>query len=400
MSSFPPFPAADREAALAALEDFLPRAGRDYAEQRNHDQGPSHRTNVSLLSPWIRVRQLPEWEVVAAVRREHGATAVGKFIDEVCWRTYWKGWLQLRPTVWRDYRQRVARLQAEAGRDGEVQAAVAGKTGIDCFDAWARELVETGYLHNHARMWVASIWIHTLMLPWELGADWFLRHLLDGDPASNTLSWRWVAGLHTAGKTYLATRPNVRRYTQDRFEVTADFAKTPVDLEHSPPPPVQPLQELPAVSAGGRTGILLTDEDVSAAAWLTAEDAPAAVAGFFLAEAYEEWGTADHVVRFRKEAMWSALGKSADNGLFESVDRLADWLKATQIEVLLMAEPPVGIWTDILPRVTRVCRESGVQLSLRRHGWDTLLWPHATHGFFRFKKVIPQVLTRLDEWEG
>ena len=87
MSSFPPFPAADREAALAALEDFLPRAGRDYAEQRNHDQGPSHRTNVSLLSPWIRVRQLPEWEVVAAVRREHGATAGGKFIEEVCWRT-------------------------------------------------------------------------------------------------------------------------------------------------------------------------------------------------------------------------------------------------------------------------------------------------------------------------
>ena len=243
-------------------------------------------------------------------------------------------------------------------------------------------------------------WIHTLKLPWELGADWFLRHLLDGDPASNTLSWRWVAGLHTAGKNYLATRLNVRRYTQDRFEVTADLAKTPVNLKHSPPPPVRPLQELPAASAAGRTGILLTDEDVSASAWLTAEDAPAAVAGFFLAEAYEEWGTADHVVRFRKEAVRSALGKSADNGLFESVDRLADWLKETQIEVLLMAEPPVGIWTDVLPRVTRVCKESGVQLSLRRHGWDTLLWPHATHGFFRFKKVIPQVVARLDEWEG
>jgi deoxyribodipyrimidine photo-lyase len=65
-----------------------------------------------------------------------------------------------------------------------------------------QELVETGYLHNHARMWFASIWIFTLRLPWELGADFFLRHLLDGDAASNTLSWRWVAGLHTKGKHY------------------------------------------------------------------------------------------------------------------------------------------------------------------------------------------------------
>ena len=145
---------------------------------------------------------------------------------------------------------------------------------------------------------------------------------------------------------------------------------------------------------------MLREGAAAAGAGRRAEDGPAGVVGVFPAEAYEEWGTADHVVRFRKEAMRSALGKSGDNGLFESVDRLADWLKATQIEVLLMAEPPVGYWTDILPRVTRVCRESGVQLSIRRHGWETLRWPHATHGFVRFKKVIPQVVARLYEWEG
>ena len=66
-------------------------------------------------------------------------------------------------------------------------------------------------------MWFASIWIFSLGLPWTLGADFFLRHLVDGDPASNTLSWRWVAGLHTRGKTYAARAENIARYTEGRF---------------------------------------------------------------------------------------------------------------------------------------------------------------------------------------
>ncbi len=80
------------------------------------------------------------------------------------------------------------------------EQATTGRTGLACFDAWARELLDVGYLHNPARMWFASLWIFTLELPWALGADFFLRHLLDGDPASNTLSWRWVGGLQTPGK--------------------------------------------------------------------------------------------------------------------------------------------------------------------------------------------------------
>ena len=79
-------------------------------------------------------------------------------------------------------------------------------------DRFARELIATGYLHNHARMWWASFWVHVERLPWELGADFFFRHLLDADPASNTLSWRWVAGLQTRGKSYLVRRSNLRRF--------------------------------------------------------------------------------------------------------------------------------------------------------------------------------------------
>jgi deoxyribodipyrimidine photo-lyase len=85
-----------------------------------------------------------------------------------------------------------------------VERAVNGQTGLTCFESWVTELVETGYLHNHARMWFASIWILTLGLPWRLGAVFLYRHLLDGDAASNTLGWRWVAGLQTRGKPYPA----------------------------------------------------------------------------------------------------------------------------------------------------------------------------------------------------
>ena len=111
-------------------------------------------------------------------------------------------------------------LVTQSGLRQACELACFGQTGIECFDTWARELTTTGYLHNYARMWFASIWIFTLKLPWQLGPDFFLRHLLDGDTASNTLSWRWVAGLQTVGKTYLARAANISRYTGGRFKPT------------------------------------------------------------------------------------------------------------------------------------------------------------------------------------
>ena len=207
-----------RAAGLAALADFVDRAGHDYAETRNFDRGPGDRANVSMLSPYLRYRLVTESEVVAAVRARHPGETAAKFIQEVFWRTYWKGWLELRPSVWTYYLEDLASLEATSGgwrRD--YDRALAGATGIDCFDAWIAELAEFGYLHNHARMWFASIWIFTLRLPWQLGAALFWHYLYDGDAASNTLSWRWVAGLQTAGKTYLAQADNIARYTGGCF---------------------------------------------------------------------------------------------------------------------------------------------------------------------------------------
>ena len=201
---------ADRTAGLARLADFIPRAGRIYTEQRNFDDGvpdDGARTNVSQLSPWLHAGLLREREVIEAALAAHPFDACEQFVAEVFWRVYFKGYLEHRPSIWRAYCQERdaahAALAADPTRAEVYARAIEGRTGIAAFDYWARELAATGYLHNHARMWAASIWIFTLKLDWQLGADWFLAHLIDGDAASNTLSWRWVAGLHTQGKTYL-----------------------------------------------------------------------------------------------------------------------------------------------------------------------------------------------------
>ncbi len=258
--SFPP----TRAAALQRLQQFLPRAGQDYARNRNLDlPGQPH---VSALSPWLRHRLLTEAEVIAAAVDRHGRIAAEKFVSEVLWRSYWKGFLEMRPGLWAGYqagvRRGLDRLAVEGGLRRQWEDACAGQTGIDGFDAWARDLVATGWLHNHARMWFASIWIFTLRLPWELGADFFLRHLLDGDPASNTLSWRWVAGLHTPGKTYLATPDNIARNTGGRFRPTGLATLTPpVEGMANPAPGPLPAAEVP--DAGARTALLLQEGDLA-----------------------------------------------------------------------------------------------------------------------------------------
>jgi deoxyribodipyrimidine photo-lyase len=83
-------------------------------------------------------------------------------------------------------------------------------------------------------MWFASIWIFTLGLPWRIGADFFYRHLLDGDAASNTLSWRWVAGLHTRGKAYAAESWNIEKFTGGRFNTAIYEMRSDIEsLDHN-----------------------------------------------------------------------------------------------------------------------------------------------------------------------
>ena len=254
-----------RAAGLERLKIFLPSAGNDYAALRNYDLGQNNHTNVSMLSPYIRHRSLTEIEVLKSVLCYHSKKSSEKFVQEVFWRTYWKGWLEMRPTVWAAYQSKLNRLsddlKTQSGFRKSWENACQGETGIECFDSWAKELFDTGYLHNHARMWFASIWIHTLKLPWELGADFFLRNLLDGDPASNTLGWRWVGGAQTVGKTYLASSQNIQKYTKDRFSPT-NLSPTPTMISGSENPERKPISfdQIPCKSIN--YAVLLHSEDM------------------------------------------------------------------------------------------------------------------------------------------
>ena len=207
-----------RAKAIENLDRFVERNLSDYSKLRNFDFGPDKRSNVSCLSPYITHGVLNEVEIIKKSLAKYSFNKNEKFIQEVLWRTYWKGWLELRPSVWSDYIISLNSVREKYKEDINYLKAIEGKTNIECFDEWVKELKTHNYLHNHTRMWFASIWIFTLNLPWQLGAEFFLKHLYDGDAASNTLGWRWVAGIQTQGKHYLASEWNIKKFTNNRFQ--------------------------------------------------------------------------------------------------------------------------------------------------------------------------------------
>ena len=397
---------ATRAEAQARLERFAPNMGRDYAQGRNFDRGAGAHRDVSMLSPYIRRRLLTEQEVIATAIKSQGAEASAKFIDEVIWRSYFKGWLEQRPEVWDSYaaglRQDLAKMQGDAGLRHAIHSAETGQTGLSYFDSWALELIETGYLHNHARMWFASIWIFSLKLPWRVGADFFLRHLLDGDPASNTLSWRWVAGLHTRGKPYVAQADNIARFTNERFVPRAqELTQNAAGLEalepdglpacKAPRSPLAPQSHLP-------TALLLTEEDCriedfpiedlicTTAATLAASPlrSPREVAR--LVVQFEAGALADVAQRSGVAVSSMALGAPSD---------LAQWALQSGAEQIVTPYVPVGPLRDWLLRAKPELDAAGISLAEWRRDWDAMIWPYATAGFFKVKKQIPKFLREI-----
>jgi len=395
---FPPH----RAAALERLREFAPRAGRQYAATRNADPGPGLRENVSMLSPYLCHRLITEHEVVEAVLAEHSPSAAEKFIQEVLWRTYWKGWLEMRPSVWRDFvAERDAdreRVNAHSGRAKALADAEAGRTAIDCFDDWVAELKATGYLHNHVRMWFASIWIFTLKLPWALGADFFLRHLLDADPASNTLGWRWVAGIQTRGKTYRARPDNIAKYTDGKYRPEGLAEEAPPIRDEQPPEhrQISPAEDVPEP---GSALALLHGDDLRGH---EAFPSGVGIAGVVVARgghAGAPWPFGDKARAFVSAAAEdsareaeAALGAPAN--LLDGLDatELIGHANSLGVNRVMTADAPLGPIDDGLRELEKELRDAGIELFRVRRPWDENAWPHASRGFFPFKKKIPKLL--------
>ena len=378
-----------RSAGLARLAAFVPRMGRAYAAGRNTDRGTQ--SAVSMLSPYLRRRLVLEAEAVAAAREAHGKGAQ-KFVEEVFWRTYFKGFLEQHPSVWAATRAEVQhgwdRVAVEGGLRRAFEDATGGRTGIAAFDHWARELVETNWLHNHARMWFASIWIFTLRLPWALGADFFARHLMDGDPASNTLSWRWVAGLHTRGKPYVARAENIARYTEGRFDPRGELDEAPEplteSLEHSAIalPPASAMPE-------GDVALLLHDDDLCPETLDLGRARVRRVAGVSTAAGMARHGVAETVSDFADRALADGLARAGAWFGCEAerlgVDQVAAWIERS-------AMPVVTPWAPVGP-----VAEAFAHMPVRqfRRAWDEAAWPSCRRGFFQLRARIPSLVARL-----
>ena len=199
------------------IDDLINFKISNYHKLRNFVYyGVNRYENVSALSAFISRGVLREKTLLKKVISS--ANKNEKFIQEIFWRIYWQGWLESHKNIWKDYKQNIKHIENnKLSSLINYQDAINGNTSIKPFNEWVKILKEHGYLHNHERMWFASIWIHYLQIPWELGQKFFYENLLDGDVASNLLSWRWVSGLQTLGKKYIATEENINKYTNNRY---------------------------------------------------------------------------------------------------------------------------------------------------------------------------------------
>jgi deoxyribodipyrimidine photo-lyase len=386
-----------RDAALERWRAFLPKV-KPYGARRNF-VGTTH-DDVSRLSPAIRFGLITPEEIVRETLAAHDLRRVEKWVQEVCWRSYWKGWLEMRPQVWTSWRQRVRELRESLPKDviTRAQEVSEGRSGVAIMDRFAKELRETGYLHNHARMWWASFWIHAERLPWELGAEFFFQHLLDADSASNTLSWRWVAGLQTAGKTYLVRRSNLECYCEpsmltdttglDRLEdgcVTPTVADDHADLTR------HGLPELPTALSqpSGRVGIWVHADDLCLETSPLAVLRPVSIAAVTSDATYAHYGLSERRVRSIHTVIQDGLTRAGAHfqcpiTMTDSrsmAEALQTWAEREKLDAIVAMFPHVGPVADALPAIHR---DLNVPVHLVRRPWDAQMFPAAKSGFFPF----------------
>ena len=370
---------ADAEKSLQA---FVNNGLSGYERLRNYDFGLADRHNVSLLSKYITHRVLFEYDVVQRILAQPPVQMVEKFIQEVFWRIYWKGWLEHRPAVWADF----TAFDHSQTPQTPYQQAINGKTGIDCFDVWAAELQNTNYLHNHARMWFASIWIFTLGLPWQAGARFFMQHLNDGDAASNTLGWRWVAGVQTSGKHYLARASNIEQFTDGRF--------APVRLNETALP-IAALQSYDIIPINYNeryhkkfNKLIVLENDL----YLNDKDFYDAYDSVFVVRPGSidrSVALADPVLDFKTDLV-TAFCKNCGNA--ELIDASALETMAGNQPGFDLVYPHIG---DSWDAIRRLRDGAGVPLHPLKRPQDLFCWQFAKKGFFNFKKNIPEIISFL-----
>ncbi len=383
--------AHNHKTAEVQLRQFSKNKLKHYGRLRNFDFGNQKENFVSSLSPAITRRIINEKLIISHILKIFPYEKVEKFIQEICWRTYWKGYLEHYPTIWKHYVKNS--INKHLFNHHTYKDAMLANTGIKCFDHWISELLEGGYLHNHARMWFASIWIHTLRLPWEIGAKLFLENLIDADSASNTLSWRWVAGLHTTGKTYLANADNIRKFTKGQFYPKNQLAKSPINIGDSEHNMIDNFKykKLNEVHV---ECFLIHENDLSLnrlvnCDLLLIQKSPLStikrskLANQFISNALNDFQ--NEISRIiDAEIVFIHLDE------FESTKNI---LKSKDIKLIHTSYPSIGFLNDHL---NKICKSLDVAFKFYHREWDIKFWPHSSKGFFKLKSKIPEILRDLN----
>ena len=374
---------ASRAKALDKLNYFVENNLSDYSKLRNFDFGPEKRSNISCLSPYITHGIISEIEVIKKSLGKFSFSKNEKFIQEVLWRTYWKGWLELRPNVWSDYLIELNKIRNDYKNNQNYINAVEGKTNIECFNAWVNELKKNNYLHNHTRMWFASIWIFTLELPWQLGAELFMQHLYDGDAASNTLGWRWVAGVQTQGKHYLASEWNIKKFTNNRFQN--------INLNENAPPKTSEKsyqiikQDLNNPQNIEEKNLLIFENNLS---FEITEFKDKNFKKIFLVSNKNENRSiklSEKLVKFKSRLTEDQEQRLKD----QSIDcQIINISEITNIENCCGLYPTVGENLDFL-------NSNNLKIDFLYRNLDQIAWQYCNKGFFNFKNYIPEIIQKF-----
>ena len=376
---------SSRAKAIEKLDEFVEKNLSEYSKLRNFDFGPENRSNVSCLSPYITHGIITEEEIIKKSLSKFSFSKNEKFIQEVLWRTYWKGWLELRPNVWTDYIIELNQIKNEFKNNRNYLNAIDGKSNIECFNEWVKELKENNYLHNHTRMWFASIWIFTLNLPWQLGAEFFMQHLYDGDAASNTLGWRWVAGVQTQGKHYLASEWNIKKFTNNRFQS--------IELNENAPPKVSEKkysiirQDFNNPQNIDDKNLLIFENNLS---FEITDFKKNEFKKIYIVSNKKENRTiklSEKVLKFKSLLISDQEQRLKDNSIeYELID--ISEIKNID-EKIIGLYPTVGENLDYL-------NSNSIKLNFLYRKLDQYSWQYCNKGFFNFKNYIPKIISTFN----
>ncbi|MBD1164884.1 DNA photolyase [Pelagibacterales bacterium SAG-MED13] len=373
---------ASRASAIENLNKFVNKNLFEYSKLRNFDYGPDNRSNISCLSPYITHGIISELEVIKKSLNKFSFSKNEKFIQEVLWRTYWKGWLELRPSVWTDYLNELKKKREEFKENANFKNAIEGNTNIECFNEWVNELKNHNYLHNHARMWFASIWVFTLELPWQLGAEFFMKHLYDGDAAANTLGWRWVAGIQTQGKNYLASEWNIAKFTNNRFSniklnenappKTTDKTYSALNLEFNNP---QSLEEKNLLIFENNLSFEISDFNTQKFKKI-----------ILIMNGNENRAIKleEKVIRFKSQLIEDQKKRLEEKSIDCEIINLSQLQNFIQDSYSLY--PTVGENLDYI-------NNNDLKIEFLYRKLDQFSWQYCNKGFFNFKNYIPKIVT-------